>query len=123
LIIRAEQLAVFKRRAVLDFVLRMRQHLQSTFPERIGELSSEDLDDRIEAAIATGKEHGLVRECDVEGYLNVMCASGDLGKQPPSPQEPPDWVRKIVEDPGIPDESKVDALYTEYGERQRDGIK
>jgi hypothetical protein len=122
LIIRAEQLAVFKRLAVLDFVVRMRKHLQRTFPECIGELSSEDLDDRIEAAIATGKEYGLVRECDVEGYLNVMCASGDLGKQPP-PQEPPDWLRRILEDPGIPDESKVDALYTAYGERQRAGVK
>jgi hypothetical protein len=113
-IIRREQLLAFERRAVQGFVSRMENRLRTVFPEQLRGTGSDDMRRQIETAIGIAKRFALTRECDVEGYLIVMCASSaDLRA------EPPDWMLSILTDAGIHPEGKVGLLYRAYEDQQR----
>src|SRR5437016_1934697 len=109
MIIRQEQLLAFERHAVQAFVCRMEDRLKSLFPEQIAGSDPSEVRSRIAASIEVAKQFALTRECEVEGYLIVMCASSaDLCAKPQ------DWMLKILSDAGIAAEDKIDLLYRAY---------
>jgi hypothetical protein len=111
-ILRDAQLRALERQKVRDFVSIMEKHLRSSFPEQTRNSDPAGLRDGIAVGIGIAKTYGLVRECDVEGYLNVMCASSrDIGG------DPPEWMRHILVGTGFSPKSKVQLLYSGYQDR------
>lgn len=114
MIIRQEQLLALELHAVQAFVCRMEKRLRSLFPKQIALADPSEVRSRIQASIEVAKQFALTRECDVEGYLIVMCASSaDLCAKPP------EWMLQILSDAGITPEDKIDLLYRACEDQQR----
>lgn len=91
-----------------SFVLRVEIHARSIFPEETKDKSSDDLRKDIGDAIQLGKKFGLTRECDVEGYLNVVYGLAADASRPPA------WIQQVLQNQDIPAEYKIEWLYKGY---------
>ena len=111
MIIRQEQVLAFQRNAVQGFVLRMEERLRTLFPQHFAGIGSSEIQSKFLDSIEMARKFGLTRECDVEGYLIVLCAS--------SVDTPTDWMLQILGSPAIPAEHKIGVLYRDYKDRQR----
>jgi hypothetical protein len=113
MIIRREQFRAFEKNAVQEFISRMEKRLREVFPEELANVGQTEAQSKIGLAIDLARRYGLTRECDVEGYLIVICASSvGIGVQPP------DWMIRILEIPGTSSEDRIALLYRECEERR-----
>jgi hypothetical protein len=76
LIIRKSQMEVFSRQMVKQFEDIMVLHLREDLEDRFKDLSEEDLRAFIRKGVSKAKNYGIERECDIEGFIDLMALLG-----------------------------------------------
>lgn len=108
LTIRKEQAAVFEEANRMDFEDRMVTHIRRFFPGHYEALQEQKTRQLIQFGIERAAAHGIVNQCDVCKFTDLMVAFGPGFEQDPKCA----WTEKILNDQSIPTPSaKVDKLY------------
>ena len=106
--IRKEQTAVFENASRIDFVNRMVVHIRKFFPDHYAALKEENTRQLIEYGIDRAATHGIVNECDVCKFTDLMIGFGPGFDEDPKCA----WAAQILGDATITNPSeKVDKLY------------
>lgn len=97
--IRAEQMFALRRSAEMRFRDRVAVHLRRYFPRETEGLDDAALRARVADIVRHARSHGLRGARDLMRYAGVVTAHevvyGMKGE--------PDWMRRILDDPEIPD--------------------
>lgn len=89
-----------------EFARRMTTHLQKLFPDQLRALDSQNLLKHVLSAMARAFSYGVVREGDMQRYLEYAALYGwefDLATET-------SWARPILEDGSLDGSAKMDAL-------------
>ena len=108
-IISADQIRSLRQAAFERFVARMADHLRQTFPDQTAASEPDRFRADVRAGIGIAMRYRLMRECDIEAYLNVLCASGCK-----LDQAPPQWAHEVLVDRDVPGGSIAAWLYRTY---------
>jgi len=76
MVIRRQQMEVFRHHMVEQFLDRMLVHVRSTFAEQTREVSDDGLRQTIRAGIDQAAQYGVTDEADVQRYLKYVFAYG-----------------------------------------------
>lgn len=108
LTIRKEQAAVFAEASRMDFENRMVPHVRKFFPDHYAALQEEKTRQLIQFGIERAATHGIVNECDVCKFIDLMIAFGPGFERDPKCA----WAAAILADTTISSPSeKVNKLY------------
>lgn len=108
LTIRKEQTAVFEETSRRDFKDRMIVHIRKFFPDHFAALQEENTRQLIDYGIERAAIHGIVNECDVCKFTDLMIGFGPGFDEDPKCA----WAAQILGDTATSNPSeKVDKLY------------
>lgn len=108
LTIRKAQTAVFEDASLVDFENRMVVHIKKFFPDHFAALQEEKTRQLIQFAIERAATHGIVNECDVCKFTDLMIGFGPGFEEDPKCA----WAAKILGDTASATSSeRVDRLY------------
>ncbi len=108
LTIRKEQTAVFGEASRRDFEDRMIVHIRKFFPDHFAALQEVKTRQLVQFGVERAATHGIVNECDVCKFTDLMVAFGPGFEEDPKCP----WARKILTDPAkITPSKRVDMLY------------
>ena len=83
LVIRNEQMDIFRKKAIEQFVNRTASWLREDYPEQTTPMDDTELQDLIHLGIKRAKEYGIEIEYDVGRYIEFMLKFGkDFVDQP-----------------------------------------
>ncbi|MBW2247057.1 MAG: hypothetical protein JRF62_07615 [Deltaproteobacteria bacterium] len=119
LIIREEQMEVFRKYMCRQFENRMVLHLSKYFPEECKALGEQRVRNTIRYGIERAKTYGIVIQNDVGRYTNLMFTFGrDFDKDPTLP-----WAGEVLndEDLGWPTR-RMDVLYEKAAKHLPDAV-
>jgi hypothetical protein len=94
LIINKEQMTALREKKRRDFVKRMVDYLQRTFPKQAGSLGDAGLREEIQHGMETADQYRMVSEREVARYIELMFYLGrDFDTSPQTP-----WATAILND-------------------------
>lgn len=106
LVIREEQMEVFKKVAIENFENRMFKHLRTVFSIQTMTLNDYELLKLIQVGIYNSKKYGMKMEWDIRRYLECSVLYGwDFDENPKTK-----WARKILNDQSINAREKMDKI-------------
>ncbi len=111
LTIRKEQNAAFQDISLRDFENRMIVHIRKFFPEHFAALQVEKTRQLIQFGTERAAAHGIVNECDVCKFTDLMIAFGPGFEQDSNCP----WVTKILCDTTIETPTKRVNMLHEQG--------
>ena len=89
-----------------QFVERMASHLRRLFPEQLLSLNEQDLLKHIQSASAQASHYGVIRDGDVQRYLEYAVLHGwEFDRAPET-----SWAHPILADESMDGTMKMDAL-------------
>lgn len=107
LVIREQQLQVFRSHLEEEFVLRLAGHLAVVFPIGAAAHGRQGVEDRARAAFRRAREFGLRRKAHVTCFADLDFALGaDFEKAPGM-----EWALAVLEDPDLNPENKLYRLF------------
>lgn len=106
LIIRNEQLEVFRQYALVQFINNMAQYLRVTYSQQTSSLSEAELQSEIRAGIKHAAKYNVRFQYDVQQFLSQRMEFGaDFDTKPETA-----WMAEILNDEGLSPTEKMDAL-------------
>lgn len=113
------QMTQLAERAQADFVVAMRSHLRSGYPERCGSMSDDELTGLIREGMERARSHGIEIDFDIQRYLELMVVLG------PRFDRELDWAAAILGRADFSARIRVDLLCAAHEgrvpERPEDG--
>jgi hypothetical protein len=103
LIIRQQQLAAFRPGLEAQFILRLTDWAQSTYPELASELGRDGLELRVKSAYHRAKRYSMTSRRDVAKFAQLDLRLGAEFENAPGN----DWMKKILETRGLSGPTKV----------------
>jgi len=97
LMIRREQLELFRANALKDFEDRMIEHIANFFPKEFAKLGELNLREMIQYGSKRASSYGIVSERDVCKYLDLMVVFGRAFDADPTLP----WVARILRDQSV----------------------
>lgn len=92
----AGQVQTLARNAESDFVDRLQEHVEATYPEKTRALGPRTTRTIVESEFAAAREHGFVTERQIASYVGLAFHTGSgLGRQ--------DWAQPILKDDSDPE--------------------
>jgi len=116
--IRKEQIAAFEKVMRQKFEDRTVAHIAEEFPEEYQLMLDKDGGDaKVRALVWEGVEraagYGITSEEPTTLYIDLM-----MGIAPDfDVQADMDWAREVLEDPDLPEDAKMDLIYSELEDR------
>jgi hypothetical protein len=106
LIIRKEQMEVFRRYVLQQFEDRMVTHLRTACHERLNDMPEAELRTMIQYGIAKADGYGVKAEDDVQRYLELMVVYGsDFDTNPQT-----SWAGDILRTANLAGSVKIDRM-------------
>ena len=103
LVIRKEQMEVFRAYMLEQFENRMLTHLRSAFPDQARDMPELDLRSLIHTGIENADKYGIVDEVDIRHYLEYMLIYGlDFDTNPST-----SWAGIILRNPELTGTDKM----------------
>lgn len=118
LVIRDEQMGVFRREASARFEERMAAHLVATFPTRYQSMPERDIREFIRRGVKNGDRCEVKTEDAVEILLEMMTTFGEEFERSPDPS----WIHEILAHPKLPGSLKVELIQDRFGDLIRGGV-
>lgn len=103
LVIRHEQLNIFRERKVTAFVCDTCKHLRRFFPDAVAHLDEISLDEFVRQGIKRAATHNITKERDVANFINLMVAIQPEFDQLPAVQAIDDYLNY----PGVNGSHKI----------------
>jgi hypothetical protein len=104
--IRHEQLEVLNQVAFEHFILRMVDHLISTFPEHFDSVDDEDIYSFVNNGVERAKTHGIEGEYDIQRFLECCTVYGENFGEAPESQ----WAKPFLERADLDGTEKMDQI-------------
>jgi hypothetical protein len=105
-IVRREQIAVFRAEAQRQFAERMRAYIAEEYPRHYETLGEEGTKALVQKGIEKAVQHDIDTEGATAVLIELMVEFGD--KLERSPERA--WAEKILAEPGVPGQVKVKAI-------------
>jgi hypothetical protein len=113
LIVRKEQVAVFRADAQRRFAERMRAYIAEEHPRRYEALGEEGTKQLVQKGIETAAQYGIDAEGPTAVLIELMVSFGEKLERSPDRA----WAEKILANPSLPDQVKVSAVRERLTER------
>ena len=113
LVIRTEQVAVFRADAQRRFAERMRAYIAEEYPARYQTLGDEGTRQLIQKGIEAGERHGIDTEGATAVLIELMLDFGERFERTPDRA----WAERILARPDLPGQVKVTAVRERLTER------
>ena len=118
LLIRNEQMDVFRRQAITRFEDQMVAHLVKTYPALYQSMPERDIQAFIRRGVEKGGRFGVNTEDAVRILLEMMTTFGEEFERSPDPS----WIQEILAHPRLPDSLKVELIQDRFGDLIRGGV-
>jgi hypothetical protein len=118
LLIRNEQMDVFRRQAIARFQDRMSAHLVATFPARYQSMPERDIQEFIRRGVKKGDRCEVKTEDAVRILLEMMTTFGEEFERSPDPT----WIHEILAHPRLPGSLKVELIQDRFDDLIRGGV-
>ncbi|WP_437674143.1 hypothetical protein [Sorangium sp. So ce131] len=113
LVIRKEQVAVFRAESQRRFAARMRAYIAEEHPDRYRTLGDDGTAVLVEKGIEKAARHGIDAEGPTAVLIELMLEFGERLERSPDRA----WAEKILASPELPGEVKVAAVRDRFAAR------